>query len=536
MKFFIQGSEMDQNEAIVLAVEYILKDGCSDITVEDLELKLIDKFKTQFIKDIQSKLKKGSIEEMGFLPPQYILTPKNRYVFDYRKAAILNPSCVAKFLAIVLQYADIVESARVPVSENIVFSYRYKPSHEGLFNKQIGYSEWLAETKRLASSGDYQYIVECDIAAFYDRVNIHRIESTLTSIGVDNHLVKLTNNLLLNWSNKDSYGIPVGNIASRIIAEAALIDIDQYLISEKIVFTRYVDDFRLFAPDLITAQSWMNKLTTRLFRDGLMLNIGKTKIKTIKNEESSEKPSLAEDNAESVLQVITRLTGGYNRIVRKFIMPAKERHKEFLKINVQEELELIKQNQEIVVFEGIQKIVIAALVQKKYQALIEIARVCSIYLYGLDYFIDMLIKNETFIPGEQRDQIADFYVYLIESDNLYSFEWHCASIAKLLSREAYFRKEALIHLFKSPSKDVTTYASMIALDGLHKKLTRTDFKTIREYFSRSDEWEKRRLLFLSDALPLGERKPWAKSVRSQIQNDILGTCLCSEIIKGHEFS
>jgi hypothetical protein len=441
---------------------------------------------------------------------------------------------VAKFLAIVLQYADIVESARVPVSENIVFSYRYNPSSEGLFNKQIGYSEWLVETKRLASSGAYKYIVECDIAAFYDRVNIHRIESTLTSIGVDSHLVKLTNNLLLNWSNKDSYGIPVGNIASRILAETALIDIDEYLLEEKIIFTRYVDDFRLFAPDLITAQSWMNKLTTRLFRDGLMLNIGKTKIKTIQNEESTEKPDLTDDGAERVLQVITRLTGGYNRIVRKFIMPAKEKNKEFEGIDLEAELEIIKQNQEIVVFEGIQKIVIAALVQKKYKALIEIARVCSIYLYGLDYFIDMLIKNETFIPAEQRNKIADFYMDIIESNNLYSFEWHCASIAKLLSRKTYFRKKALIHLFKSPSKDVTTYASIIALDGLQDKLSRTDFKTIREFFSRSDDWEKRRLLSLSYSLPEEERKAWAKSVRSQIQSDILASCLCNEISKGHD--
>ena len=98
-----------------------------------------------------------------------------------------------------------------------------------MFDKSIGYSNWREETKKRAEKNNCEFIVSCDIAAFYDRVNIHRIESTLLSIGVDQTLVRNTNDLLLFWSRKDSYGIPVGNVASRILAEAALIDIDQYL-------------------------------------------------------------------------------------------------------------------------------------------------------------------------------------------------------------------------------------------------------------------------------------------------------------------
>jgi hypothetical protein len=32
--------------------------------------------------------------------------------------------------------------------------------------------------------------------------------------------------LLLFWANRDSYGLPVGSNASRILAEASLIDVD----------------------------------------------------------------------------------------------------------------------------------------------------------------------------------------------------------------------------------------------------------------------------------------------------------------------
>lgn len=528
---------MNKDDAVKLAIDSILRDGCSDITSEDLELQLVKEFRDDFEIDIKAKLNRGNVYEMEFRPLQYILTPKNRYVFDYRKAAIITPACLAKFLAIVFQYAEKVESARVPVSENIVFSCRFSPNEDGVFSKDIGYSSWKEETKKRAENPDCKFVVSCDIAAFYDRVNIHRIESTLLSIGVDSALVKITNDLLLFWSKKDSYGIPVGNVASRILAEAALIDIDQYLISEKVIFTRYVDDYRLFAPNLIVAQEWMNKLTTRLFRDGLMLNTGKTQIKNAQTVNRSDDEFANDDknqsNAEAVLKTITKLTGGYNRIARKFVMPAAEKHEAFSKINLDEELSLLN-SQAIVEFSGIQKIVIAALVQKRFSLLLEIAKLCINYLYGLDYFIDMLIKNADFVPENERILLADMYSNLIDSGQLYSFEWHCASVAKLLSHTAYFRKNALIKIYKYPTKDVSTYASMISLEGLTGHLTRSEFKTIREYFDRSDEWEKRRLLFLSSALPEEERKAWGKAVKSTITSDFLASKLCDSVIRGQK--
>ena len=524
---------MNRDDAVRLAVESILRDGCSDITTEKLELRLIRQFRNDFEKEIKSKLNRGNIYEMDFRPLQFILTPKNRFVFDYRKAAIVSPSCLAKFLAIVFQYAEIVENARIPTSENIVFSCRFAPNMNGVFDRNIGYSNWREETKRRASGSSCNFVVSCDIAAFYDRVNIHRIESTLLSIGVDPCLVRLTNDLLLFWSRKDSYGIPVGNVASRILAEAALIDIDQYLISEQIEFTRYVDDYRLFAPNLLIAQGWMNKLTTRLFRDGLMLNTGKTQIRSAikKDGEVDEDPEEKKESAEAVLKIITKLTGGYNRIVRKFVMPAVDKHEAFLQIDLATELQLLE-DQPIVEFSGIQKIVIASLVQKRFDLLLQVAKVCTRYLYGLDYFIDMLIQNSEFIPEAEKHRLADMYAGLIDGGDLYSFEWHCASVAKLLSAPEYFRKNALIQLYKTPAKDVSTYASMTALEGLKNRLTRSEFRTIREYFDRSDEWEKRRLLSLADALPEEERKAWGKAVKSTLSNDFLGTKLCEEVING----
>lgn len=80
---------------------------------------------------------------------------------------------------------------------------------------------------------------------------------------------------------------------------------------------------------------------------------------------------------------------------------------------------------------------------------------------------------------------------------------------------------------------MVTYPSTIALAGLFGHLTRTEFKTIREWFDRCDDWEKRRIIHLSNALPEEERKAWAKAIKPSLGNDILAKCYIETIIKSH---
>lgn len=522
---------MNLDEVARLAAEHIANHGPSDITKEALERELVSKYKDEFIAEVRAKLNGGAVDDMGFKPIQYILSPKNRYVFDYRKAAIIDVSCLAKYTGIVLFAAKQIEKSRVPVSEQVVFSSRFNPSGSDLFDKEINYGAWKERIKVCANDSGCTYVVHCDIAAFYDRVNIHRIESTLTDIKVDSSVVRKINDLLLFWSKKDSYGLPVGNSASRILAEAALIDIDQYLLSEKVKFVRYVDDYRLFAPDLVTAQRWMNKLTTRLFRDGLMLNTGKTKLRLARKEEEETVKGKEEYTAEAVIKSVTKLTGGYSRIPRTFVMPASDKFEPFKNIDIKKEIgELVSVN--IPDFTGIQKLIIACLVQEKFDFLEQIASICRTYTFALDYFIDMLKKNAELIPEKNRERIRDLYAGVIVSSEFSGLEWHLAGLASLLSSKLYYSKPALLHVVRSPTKETATYPSMIALEGLSGELTRSEFKTIRDWFERCDDWERRRLIMLSGALPDEERKAWAKAVKPAIRNDLLSHRLADDVSRG----
>ena len=83
--------------------------------------------------------------------------------------------------------------------------------------------------------------------------------------------------------------MPVGSNASRILAEAALIEIDNYLISKNIDFCRFVDDYRIFAKSASEAHKNLAILVERLNKEGLFLNFSKTNIKElIKNDDKQK--------------------------------------------------------------------------------------------------------------------------------------------------------------------------------------------------------------------------------------------------------
>ena len=46
---------------------------------------------------------------------------------------------------------------------------------------------------------------------------------------------------------------------------------------------------------------------------------------------------------------------------------------------------------------------------------------------------------------------------------------------------------------------------------------------MREWFDRCDDWERRRLIQLSAALPEDEQKAWLRSIRMQMRHDTLAS-------------
>ena len=85
--------------------------------------------------------------------------------------------------------------------------------------------------------------------------------------------------LLGAWRAGQSFGLPVGPSASRLIAEVTVHDVDQALLGERLTFTRYIDDFRIFCNSRKDAYTALATLADILWKHhGLTLAAQKTQI------------------------------------------------------------------------------------------------------------------------------------------------------------------------------------------------------------------------------------------------------------------
>ncbi|TBW34519.1 hypothetical protein EYW49_18200 [Siculibacillus lacustris] len=214
-------------------------------------------------------------------PPSNInaLTPVSYYGF--RWATQLDPIWNAYLLSCVIAISDKIEAARIPSAENVIFSYRIKLDKEtgDLFDRDYSWHAFMSASIR--KSEEYEYVVACDISEFYPRLGHHRLENALQQIAGDTEYPKRIMDFLSNFSNTRSFGLPIGGPAARILSELTINQIDRLLRGAKIEFTRFADDFHIFAKTREEAYRYTIFLSEKLFENqGLSLQKSKTRIMT----------------------------------------------------------------------------------------------------------------------------------------------------------------------------------------------------------------------------------------------------------------
>ncbi len=203
----------------------------------------------------------------------------------FRWATQLDPVWNAYLLALAISLGPNIEAARLETSKRIVYSYRFEPDQTAtnLFSTAIGWREFQQRSLTLAKQKKHRFVLICDIADFYSRVYHHRLENALDQLGSKSDAPRRIIKILKQFSNTNSYGLPVGGPAARLLAELVLNRVDRLLVSEGITFCRYADDYHLFAPNLESAYQYLVFLTEKLLRnEGLTLQKSKTRILTSK--------------------------------------------------------------------------------------------------------------------------------------------------------------------------------------------------------------------------------------------------------------
>lgn len=208
-----------------------------------------------------------------------ILAPKNRYGF--RIVHQLGAVDTVLLLSSVIEIGSKIEACR-PLPEGIeAFSYRFsEKDDESLFLANRTYKDWLrAQRDHIQSNSKVKQIVSTDISDFYARINFHRLENLLDEAAPGHGAARYIKKAIGRIRMKQSFGLPVGGSASRLLSELSISDIDKALIHDDISATRFVDDFRIFLHANEDPYKVLGFLAHHLGSgEGLTLNESKTNV------------------------------------------------------------------------------------------------------------------------------------------------------------------------------------------------------------------------------------------------------------------
>ena len=414
-----------------------------------------------------------------------------------------------------------IEVARDNKSNKKVFSYRLKTKGNNgyIFDNEYNYTSFRNRIAEKSKMKNKRIVVECDISNYYDRLNLHRLESILLSIErIDKDAIKLLNEILLFWSNRDSYGLPVGSNASRILAEAALIEIDNYLISKNIDFCRFVDDYRIFAKSASEAHKNLAILVERLNKEGLFLNFSKTNIKElIKNDDKQKQEK--KENKNFNVEVFNKIIRGYSGLIPLKFRELSDSEKN--KFTNEDENENILKLKDTLLIDPKEFIVTIKIIvaKEKYDRLSEISEIIDRFPQFIPYYVDILIKYASKIPRNTINKIKNNMSKWITEDEIP--EYIKVYVIRLFSINEFKDKEIVFKAFRNLKRNAGDYIGRAILESLENDLNRGEVIEIRDYYTRADIWEKREILkIVQKKLNVGENRPFFKDIKLHSQ-DIL---------------
>ena len=519
-----------------LAINNILYEGTTDVEAftRPFEIECLkDETLTKDIIDaIESGILSGDFEGLKIHKISHLLVPK-KTLCDFRKCALIDVYDEIVYLTLALLVADGVGKERINRSEKRVFSYRLNKSENKdklLFDADYHYTSFRSEVSRKSKMKQNKILVECDIANFYDRLNLHRLESALASFsGVDRDIAGMINELLLFWANRNSYGLPVGSNASRILAEASLVNVDSQLMRNHVDFCRFVDDYRIFAKDAHTAHKHLAILSECLGKEGLFLNTQKTKMKDIseyaliiggdKAQENAQENPVAENKIEGEAPVgankqsqddIPKIIRGYSGLIPTKFRKLSDRQKDELQKSDIDELLKNANNSELLEPSEVTGLIRTVAAQQRYDALSQFYDILKKFPQFIPYFIDFLSHEQKSIPEELLSEVKCHFAKLYSEDNVP--EYISVYLVRLF-KIGRINKDILFDTFLGLKRTSGVYIGRALLEAFDNELTRSEINEIREYYDRADLWEKRQIIKLARSLPEGERRAFYKNVK-----------------------
>ncbi|MEK4404008.1 RNA-directed DNA polymerase [Sporosarcina sp. FSL K6-6792] len=442
------------------------------------------------------------------------LTPKHKYGF--RLSTQLDPLDTLVYHALVYEIGRDIESKRIPIDKNVVFSCRFNPNEEGrMFDTEINYGGFLnyCETKvdELIGDDSIKYIVVADIADFFPRLYLHPLENALSSSTTKTNHARAIKRLLNNWNYSISYGIPVGQDASRLLAELTLHDIDEGLLSEGVDFCRYVDDFRIFCSTEKEAYQQLALLAEMLFENhGLTLQQHKTRIVSV--DEFRREYLKSEKSIE-----VQRLSDKFLEILQEMGIedPYGEINYEILPPEIQQQIDNL--NLEAILQEQIDSEIVDAKVigfTLRRMTQLKNADALDLVLENIDKlyiaFKHILVYvNELELNDQQKEVVSEKLFRILDDSIVGHLEYHRMWIFNTFSNGKGWNIANLAARYNEYFDDFSRRKIILALGQANQQ---SWFKTRKRNIMQLPNWQRRAFLASANCLPGDEASHWYRSI------------------------
>ena len=484
-----------------MAIDNIIEYGDTDIFPYPIANRIFYDEKEEVIK-LLSKIHKDFDNYKNKLLPVNNKTLVASSYSGFRLATQIDPIWNAYLLALVLSISDNIEKNRIDKKFNRVFSYRfeYNKSTKQLFDKNYGWN--LFQKEALKKSDTYKYILNTDISDFYSRIYHHRLENCLLAVTDEKQIIHNIMELLSIITNGDSYGLPIGGPAARILAEIVLNDIDQLLYNHKIDFVRFVDDYYIFSDTQEAVYSNLIFLSNKLiFNQGLALQKSKTRIITSQEFKESfskfnfdeEKDTIDLKNQKKYLLSLNLHYDPYSQTAEEDYEKLKE---EIKKIDIEQILanELNKTRAHSPLMKQLIKAVKMLPPQQKDNAILSLLDsleslfplIPNVLILIKDVFDDLGEDTKIKVQKELRKSINSSYMFKIIPNISYAIR----ILSKCPSVE---NKIFLTELYEKSSMTVKTDIIIIFANWKNQAQLR-DWKSI---YTSLEPWEKRAFVVAS---------------------------------------
>jgi len=227
------------------------------------------------LKSISSRIQDG----YSFSAPIRIDVPKHRLTLRPGTQMDINDQVVYESCVAQLYLQAAPSLVREQVSD-VVFSHSTEEGKRtgkllGSWKRQ--YLRWREHCRERYESG-HRYLVTSDIAGYHENISHRILFNQLEGHRSEGQSLELLRKGLRRWQDGSDSGVPQGPDASNLLGEIYLDDVDKFMVRKGYAYTRWVDDFRIFARDHAEAKIALRDLVRQLRRLTLVVQSGKTRI------------------------------------------------------------------------------------------------------------------------------------------------------------------------------------------------------------------------------------------------------------------